>query len=261
MTQFIRGKWALITGASSGLGMDFARILADRGCNLILVARREDRMQTLARELISKYSVGVEVLAADLGDRAQVSELFARTQALGRKVEILVNNAGFGVHGRFHENSWEREHQALELDVVTLAHLTHLYLPAMIERGCGYVLQVSSIGAFSPTPTYASYAAAKTYVLHFGEALNRELAGTGVSCTVLCPGVTRTEFLEVSGQQPTLYQRLVMMESPEVCRLGIERMLARKSSVVPGWINSLTAWSTRFVPRGLQAWLAEKLMT
>jgi hypothetical protein len=200
------------------------------------------------------------VLAADLSDRAAVQDLFARTQALGRKVEILINNAGFGVHGKFLENSWEQEHQALELDVVTLAHLTKLYLPGMVAGGSGYILQVSSIGAFSPTPTYASYAAAKAYVLHFGEALNQELAGTGVSCTVLCPGVTRTEFLQVSGQAPTFYQRFVMMESADVVRLGIDRMLARKSFVVPGWINSLTAWSTRFMPRSWQAWVAHKLM-
>lgn len=260
MTQFIRGKWALVTGASSGLGADFARILANRGCNLILVARRESRLQELAREITQRYSVAVEVMPADLSRRAEVEGLYARTKALGRKVEILINNAGFGVHGSFLSNPWEREHEALELDVVSLAHLTRLYTPGMVASGAGWILQVSSIGAFQPTPTYASYAAAKAYVLHFGEALNHELSGTGVSCTVLCPGVTRTEFLQVSGQAPTFYQRMVMMDSETVVRKALDGMLARKRVIVPGWINWLGALSVRFLPRSWQTSLAHKLM-
>jgi short-subunit dehydrogenase len=131
----------------------------------------------------------------------------------------------------------------------------------MIARGSGNILLLSSIGAYQPSPTYASYSAAKSYILYFGEALNYELRGTGVSCTVLSPGITATEFLKVSGQSASLYQRLVMMQSAEVVRIGVESMLQGKPSVVPGWINAMTALSTRLLPRRLLAALAYRLMT
>ena len=144
----------------------------------------------------------------------------------------------------------------LDIDIIALTHLTRLFLPDMLSRNFGYVLLVSSNGAYQPTPTYAAYAAAKSYVLSMGEAINYELRGTGVSVTVISPGITATEFLKVSGQPISLYQRAVRMDSPTVARIGIESMLRRRSSVVPGFINSLLAFSTRLVPRSLQAKLA-----
>ena len=139
--------------------------------------------------------------------------------------------------------------------------MTKLFARDMVARSLGFILLVSSIGAYQPTPTYASYSAAKTYVLYFGEALSYELRGTGVSCTVLSPGVTATDFLRVSGQQATLYQRLVMMSSADVTRIGVDSMLKRRSSVVPGLINVLTAWSSRLMPRRLAAAIAYRSMT
>ena len=139
--------------------------------------------------------------------------------------------------------------------------MTKLFLQDMLARSSGYILQVSSIGAYQPTPTYATYSAAKAYVLSMGDALNYELRRSGVSVTVISPGVTATEFLKVAGQSPSLYQRLMMMDSPTVARIGIDSMLRRHPSVVPGLLNSLAAFSTRFLPRRMQAALANLFMT
>lgn len=257
----LNGRWALVTGASSGLGVDFAKELAARGANLILVARRVERMEELAGKLRSEHRVEVEAWPADLGDRKAPDALLERARSAGRAVDLLVNNAGFGVFGNYLEIPWEREHAMLELDVVTLAHLTKLFVTEMVKRRWGRVLQVASIGAFQPTPTYAAYSAAKAFVVSFSEAVDFELAGTGVSCTVVSPGITATEFLAVSGQQATFYQRMLMMTSPQVARIGIDAMLAGRRHVVPGLLNKLGALSTRLVPRSLatrMAWLTMK---
>lgn len=256
MAGELAGRRVLVTGASSGLGVDFARELAARGAALVLVARRLDRLEELAAELKRAHGVEVECAGADLGDRAAVQGLFERVTAGGRAVDVLVNNAGFGVYGPYLEIPWEREHAMLELDVVTLAHLTKLFARPMVERRFGRILQVASIGAFQPTPTYAAYSAAKAFVVSFSEAIDFELAGTGVSCTVVSPGVTATEFLAVSGQKPTLYQRLLMMTSADVARAGIDAMIAGRRHVVPGLLNALGALTSRLAPRRLATWIA-----
>lgn len=257
----ITGRWALVTGGSSGLGVDFARDLASRGCNLILVARREQRLMEVQSEITKDYGVEAEVIVKDLVPRDAPIELYAEVKNRGLEVDILVNNAGFGLFGDFMDIDWEREREMLYLDMITLTHLTKLFAKEMIRRNFGYILQVSSIGAYQPTPTYATYSAAKSYVLNFGEALNHELRHTNVSCTVVSPGITDTEFLEVSGQKPSLYQRLMMMESGTVARRGIDALIKRKSSVVPGWINKITVFSLRFLPRKATVILSNLLMT
>lgn len=256
----LRGRWALVTGASSGLGVDFARELAARGCNLVLVARREEQLRRLADEIMARDGVAVEVIAMDLGAVDAPQRLYDQLAAANRAIDVLVNNAGLGLYGEFLALDWQRERAMLELDIITLTHLTKLFGRDMVTRKSGFVLQIASIGAYQPSPLYASYSAAKSYVLHFGEALNYELRNTGVRCTVLSPGVTRTEFLDVAGQAPTLYQRMVMMQSADVARIGIDAMLRGKSSVVPGFFNTLTAWSNRLIPRSLAAALAYRLM-
>lgn len=258
MKENLHGKTALITGASSGLGADFARHLAARGCNLVLVARRAERLQELQAEISSRPGVSVDCVAMDLTEAGAPQRLYDQLEDLGKTIDVLVNNAGRGLFGEFTQSPWESLHQMLEIDMVVLTHLTRLFVPGMLERKGGYVLFVASNGAFQPTPTYAAYSAAKSYVLSLGEALHYELRHTGVRCTVLCPGVTRTEFLAVAGQRVTLYQRLTMMESSTVARTGIEAMLRNRSSVVTGWFNALVALSTRLLPRqaiaGLAAW-------
>jgi len=252
----VRGKRALVTGASSGLGVDFARELAKRGCHVILVARREEPMRELADELRRDHGVEVDVVAMDLAPAEAPVELHRRVGEMGRQVDVLVNNAGFGVYGEFVALSWERERAMLELDVLTVVHLTKLFARNMVARGFGRILQVASVGAYQPTPTYACYAAAKGFVLQFSEAVNFELRGTGVTSTAVSPGVTATEFLEVSGQEPTLYQRLFMMKSEDVARIGVRALLRRRASIVPGWRNALLAWSVRFLPRRLATYTA-----
>ncbi|RPJ50542.1 MAG: SDR family NAD(P)-dependent oxidoreductase, partial [Chloroflexi bacterium] len=196
----------------------------------------------------------------DLSAPGAAEELYRQTTGSGKAVDVLVNNAGFGLYGQHMSIPWEKEAEMLHLDMIVLAQLTKLYLKDMLVRDFGYVLLVSSIGGYQPSPTYASYSAAKSFVLHLGEALNWELRKTGVGVTVVSPGVTATEFLKVSGQRPSLYQRLLMMKSADVTRLGIAAMLKRRPSIVPGFVNALMVWMNRLVPRRVSAALSEVLM-
>jgi uncharacterized protein len=256
----IQGKRALVTGASSGLGADFAREFARRGSKLIIVARRIDQLETLAAEIRAAYHVDVDVISMDLSLPTAAQGLHDRIATSGKAVDILVNNAGLGLYGESALIPWPKEQAMLQIDVVTLAGLTKLFLPQMLERRFGYILNVSSIGAYQPTPLYASYSAAKTYVLFYSEALEHELRDSGVWVTVVSPGVTATEFLTVSGQQATPYQRFLMMRSPDVVRIAIDAMLAGKRAVVPGFLNALLAWAAALTPRWLSLRIAELLM-
>lgn len=256
----LAGRTALVTGASSGLGMDFARQLAERGCHLILVARREDRMLALKQEIAAHHDVTIDVIPLDLSGRGAPAALHQQVLALGRQVDVLINNAGFGLHGDFLSIPWEREEEMLMLDIVTVVHMTKIFVKDMVARNFGYVLQIASIGAYQPTPSYASYAAAKAFVLHFGEAINHELRGTNVHVTVLSPGITATEFLQVAGQKPSLYQRLTMMDSASVVRIGLRAMLAKRPSLVAGRINALLIWLNRLTPRRWSTAIAGQLM-
>ena len=256
----LRGKTALVTGASSGLGVDFATILAERGCNLILVARREERLRTLAGELASRHGVQAQVIALSLSSLGAAQVLYDRIRALDLSVDVLINNAGFGIYGPFAEIPWEREEEMLLRDVVAPVHLTKLFVRDMLARRFGYVLQVSSIGAYQPSPTYATYSAAKAFLLSFGEALSYELRSTNVKVCVLSPGVTETEFLDVAGQRRSLYQRLSIMPSRPVAEIGINAMLSGKPSKVAGAMNALAVWSLRLMPRRLQAAMASVAM-
>jgi short-subunit dehydrogenase len=255
----LQGKTALVTGASSGLGVDFARELAALGCKLVLVARREDLLKRLQAEL-QQRGTQATIVTLDLGSPGAPQALHDLLRQQGLAVDVLVNNAGFGLFGRELDIPWERTQQMLQLNMLALTQLTKLFARDMVKRGFGYILQVASTGAYQPTPTYAAYSASKAYVLSFGEALNHELRSSGVSCTVISPGVTATEFLQVSGQKPTWYHRLTMMSSAEVARAGVRRMLARRGSSVIGWLNWLAAFSVRFTPRQLAAAIGYQLM-
>lgn len=259
--HILSGKTALVTGASSGMGADFARHLASYGCNVILVARREDRLRALQKEVAGRYAVAVDVVPLDLLAQDAPQVLYDRVKAAGHSVDVLINNAGLGIYGEFLDIPWEREKAMLELDIIAVVHMTKLFVKDMVGRDFGFVLQVASIGAFQPTPTYATYSAAKTFVLYFGEALKFELRNTKVKCCVLCPGVTRTEFFEVAGQKPNLYQRTVMMDSDKAVKIGLEAMLKGRASVVPGLLNAFLAWFTRLVPRQMSAATSSRLMT
>ena len=251
MGEQVKDKWALVTGASAGIGADFVRELAKRGMNVILVARSEGRLHELKEELQGTYGVDAVVIPMDLARQGAAQELYERVKAEGLNIEILINNAGFGLYGTVVEIPLEKMEAMLNLDVMTVASLTKLFVREMVERDSGYILNVASIGAYQPSPEYASYSAAKSFVLNYGEALNYELRNTGVSCTVISPGVTRTGFFEKSGQEENLsvFQRLTMMGSEKVARIGVRAMFNRRPSVVPGWINSLMVFSVRRLPR------------
>lgn len=253
-------KWSLITGASAGMGVDYAHILAAKGSHLVLTARREQALNELASDIRGRYGVQVVVLPADLSLHQAREELYNTLKQRGIEIEVLINNAGFGVFGYFADTPYERIETMLNLDIVGLTHLTKLFTDDMKARRSGYVLQVASIGGYQPSPTYAAYAAAKAYVLLFGEALNQELKAFGVKVTVLSPGITATDFFEVSGQKPTLYQRLFMMPSRPVAELGVRSMLKGKASVIPGLLNNLVTLSLRLMPRAWQASTAHLLM-
>jgi short-subunit dehydrogenase len=256
----LRGKTALITGASSGMGADFARQLAALGCRVILVARRAEKLQELQKEINARHGAAAVVIAMDLSARDAPRQLYDRLKAEGHAVDVLINNAGYAVYGEFHKMEWERCHTMLELDIVALTHLTRLFAADMVTRRSGFILLVASTAAFQPTPLYAAYAAAKSYVLYFGESLHHELRPSGVVCTVLCPGVTRTEFFDVAGQELTMYQRLAAMNSADVVRIGIRAMLNKRSCVVAGWINAAIAGLTPLFPRQFMAEMAGRMM-
>lgn len=253
-------EWALITGASSGFGKDYAHLLAEKGINLVLTARREDRLNELKEEITKQYGVNVEVITGDLSKNETPKELFNSIQEKGIVIEHLINNAGFGVFGEFDSIDWEKTQTMLMVDIMALTQLTKLYVDDMKKRGSGNILLVSSIGAYQPCPTYAAYGAAKAYVLNFGEALNAELKGTGVKVAVLSPGITATEFLQVSGQKATFYQRLLMMKSRPVAALGLKAMFRGTPSVVPGMINRMVVFSLRLISRPMQAKIAYATM-
>lgn len=258
--HFLHGKTALVTGASSGLGADFARVLAAHGCNLIFVARRAERLQRLRQEILARHPVTMQIIAMDLSPPDAAQALYDQVCRLGMTVDVLINNAGFGIYGDFLDVPWPREREMLALDILTLTHLTKLFVKEMVKRQFGYVLLVASVTAYQPTPGYATYGAAKSFVVNFGEALNYELRGTNVKVCVLSPGITATEFLQVTGQNTTLYERVMMMRSDTVARIGIDGMLRGKPSVVPGWRNAVPTFLLRFVPRRTAAALANVFM-
>lgn len=260
MQQQLKGQWALITGASSGFGVDFAHLLAERGVNLILAARRTEPMRALAEQLRRQHGIQTRVIGIDLAQADAAAALKAQTDAEGLCVDLLINNAGYGLFGDFIGQPLERTRDMLQLNMLTLTELTHLYAQDMVRRGGGHILLVASIGGYQATPGYAAYSASKAYVLLLGEALNHELKAHNVKVSVLSPGITATAFLEVSGQRPTLYQRLLMMRSRPVAQTGLRALLRGQASVVPGLLNKLTVLGNRLAPRSLQSRLAHQLM-
>jgi short-subunit dehydrogenase len=243
--------FTLVTGASAGIGREIATVAAERGRNLVIVARREDRLLSLAQELTERFRVRVEVIACDLADDGGPVRLHQET--VGRKLEVdeLVNNAGFGSLGAFHEASANEQLAMLHVNVVALTHLSRLYLPAMLKAGRGRILNLASTAAFQPGPLMAVYYASKAYVLSLSEALSEELRGTGVTVTALCPGVTRTEFQAVSRTEESGLVRLGMADARDVAEIGFRAMVTGRAVVVPGLVNRLLAFSVRLSPRAL----------
>jgi short-subunit dehydrogenase len=245
------GSTILITGASSGIGADMARQLAERGYNVTLVARRRERLEELADELREAHDVHVDVETCDLGSPAARGRLIKKLQEGEREVVGVCNNAGFGNLGNFLDHELEKETDVVRLNVEAVHQITGAFLPRMVEQGAGAVLNVASTAAFQPLPGFATYAASKAFVHSFSEAVHAELSGTGVSVTSVCPGFTRTEFDQAAGAEDAASKLpgFTWMESDDVARQAIEGMLAGKRTVVPGVLNKVTSTSGRYVPR------------
>src|SRR5262245_26022370 len=248
----VAGQWALVTGASSGFGVHFAGLLAERKVNLVLAARRAEPMEQLAKELRQIHDVKVVVEAIDLSVPGAAADLKVRLDQRGIAVGILVNNAGYGLYGNFVTQPFQKISEMLQLNVVALTELTHVFAKEMAERRTGHILLVASVLGYPATPGYAAYAASKAFRLRFGEASHAELKTAGVGVTVLSPGPSSTSFPDLAGQRDNVFLRMLMMEPQPVARTGILAMLNRKASVVAGILNKLIVFSFRFTPRPIQ---------
>src|SRR5579871_1515858 len=242
-----QGKWALITGASAGIGMAIARELAAGGTNLVLTARRRDRLTGLATELASKHDVRTLSCVADLAQPLGPQQLFSFTQEKGINVDLLVNNAGFGAYGEFQKVRLDRLIEMTYVNVTAVLHVTHLFLPGMIQRKSGDILVVASTAAFQAVPYISTYAATKAFDLHFAEGLAEEMRPYGIRVCALCPGSTETEFFQVAGQRN--HTRRAPESAEKVAHVGLSALAAGKTSVISGLTNWLGAETVRLVPR------------
>lgn len=249
--NFFHGCTALITGASSGLGAEFARQLAPHARSLILVARRRERLETLKEEL-DRPGLTIHCHAADVADEVQIEALLAALAASGERVSLLINNAGLGDHGLFENSDWARVEAMLDVNIKALTRLTHAVLPDLVRAGRGAILNVSSIASLMPLPKMAIYAASKAYVTSFSEALRAELRGTGVSVTALCPGPVNTEFFNIAERVDSRES----MPAPEIFKVSAEEVVATalhavehdRARVIPGWLVCIIMTIASLVP-------------
>jgi uncharacterized protein len=246
MTAEWRGKWALITGASAGIGVALARELAAAGTHLVLTARRQDRLEHLANELSAKHQIKTEVFAADLAKPAAPEQIFAFTKEKGIEIHLLVNNAGFGQYGEFHSAEKYRLLEMVQVNCAAVAHLTRLYLPEMVARRSGDILILASTASFQAVPYLSTYAATKAFDLLFAEGLAEEMKPYGIRVCALCPGTTESEFHAVAGQEK--FKRKAET-AEKVARTGLKALAAGKSYVISGLGNYLGAHGERLVPR------------
>src|SRR6266705_6646003 len=246
-----REKAALITGASSGIGYELTKLFARDGYNLVLVARIQKQLMQMADELQEKYSVSVKVISKDLSAASAPEEIFTELQQESRGIDALVNNAGFATYGLFSETDLEAELQMMQVNMVTLTHLTKLFLPGMLNKRMGKILNLASTAAFQPGPLMAIYYATKAYVLSFSEALANELHGTGVSVTALCPGPTESGFQKKANMEDSKLFSGNIADAASVALAGYRGLMAGKAVVIPGFSNKLIPWVVRLSPRGV----------
>ena len=256
-----RWKRALITGASSGIGEAFARQLANAGTNLVLVARRADRLESLSQELADKAGGGVdvEVLVADLSEREGLGRVVERLADHGTPIDLLINNAGFGTVGDFIEQDADGESMMIDVNVTALNRLAHAAGTAMASRGQGGILNVSSIAGFTPSPKSATYGATKAFVTSFSQALNMELGPQGVVVSCLCPGLTKTEFQEKANYDPSALPKSMWQSAEQVAAAGLAGIEAGTIVIVPGAHNKAARALTRIMPGGLVRRVTKRL--
>jgi len=249
------GKWAVITGASSGIGAALAWELAGRGSKLVLTARRRDRLEALAAELGAK-GVETRVIVADLNDPGAPQQIFNATEAAGLTVDILVNNAGLGQYGNFYESPVEQELSQVRVNCEAVVRLTRLFVPRMVERRRGWILVVASTASFQPVPYITTYAATKVFDRYFAQGLAAEVARFGVKVTALCPGPTESEFFAVA--RASTFKRRVQ-DTSEVARMGINALERGKRTILPNSNGRMTAFLVRFLPVSLITHFIERI--
>lgn len=256
---FYSPKTALITGASSGIGLELAHLFARDGYRLVLLARNRNTLRQIGDDLQERYSVTVRIAPKDLAHPATPDELYQELQEAGVVLDVLVNNAGFGLSGAFQSTDWNIEAEMMQVNIVAATHLTKLFLPQIRARE-GKLLNVASTAAFQPGPFMSVYYASKAYILSFSEALAEELEGSGVTVTCLCPGPVKTNF-----QRRAYLQGTAMANSPllvdvrEVARLGFEGMMRGKRLVIPGWKNRMGVELLRISPRAVVTKVVRRL--
>jgi uncharacterized protein len=257
----MNNKTALITGASSGIGYELAKLLAQNHYDLVLVARSSAQLAQLADALQRQFGISAKPIALDLCAAPAPQFLFDQLQREGIAVDILVNNAGYGKFGGFAKVPLEESLGQIQLNIAALTHLTKLFLGPMLERRAGRIMNVASTAGFQPGPLMAVYYATKAYVISFSEALANEVSGTGVTVTCLCPGATDTGFQERAGTENTmLFRKLRPMDAYTVARDGYRGLMAGKTLVISGFRNWLLAEATRFGPRKLVTAVSRKVM-
>ena len=251
---------ALITGGSGGIGLEIAKVLAREGFDLVLVARKRDTLEAAAGQIEGKFDVRVQVFAADLRRPDAPQTIFNFLHNENIPIEVLVNNAGFGLGGEFADTKIQRELEMIQVNIAALTHLTKLFLPAMIKRKSGRVLNLASTAAFQPGPLMAVYYATKAYVLSFSEALAEELRHSGVTVTALCPGATRTDFAataEVGNSR--LFAAFGIADAADVAEFGVAAMMHGRRVAIPGIKNKIVAQANRFAPRAVTAKVSRML--
>jgi short-subunit dehydrogenase len=243
------GKWALVTGASAGIGQALAEELAAGGANLVLTARRKERLEELAQRLAEKHKIQTQVFAADLAETTAPQKIFAFTKAKGMEVELLINNAGFGRYGEFHTAEIPRLLEMVQVNCSAVVHLTRLYLPEMVARRRGDVMILASTASFQSVPYLSTYAATKAFDLLFAEGLAEEMRPYGIRVCALCPGPTVSEFSEVAGQTHITSAMRSRETAEKVARTGLRALAAGKSYVISGTGNYLGTHAQRLAPR------------
>ncbi len=242
-------KTTIITGASSGIGLEFAHIFAKHGSDLILVARSSDKLEALAKELEEVNKIKVKVIVKDLADKNSPQEIFNELQKENIEIGYLINNAGFGGYGRFYETDWKKEEEMIQVNITALAELTKLFMQQMVKRNSGRILNVASTAAFQPGPLMSVYYASKAFVLSLSEATAYELKDTNVTVTCLCPGPTKSNFHNVAKIKASKLAKGINATSYDVALCGYDAMMKGKFVAIEGFMNKLLAFATRFIPR------------
>jgi short-subunit dehydrogenase len=254
----MKNKTALVTGAGSGLGLEFSKLLAKDNYNLVLVDVDKRALEEVKNSIKKKHNTKVEVLMKDLSRANASQEIFEFVN--GRSLDVLINNAGFGLFGPFAQTNWHRESDMLHLHIMTTTQMTKLFLKGMLQRGSGHILNVSSLAAFEPGPLMSIYYASKAYILSFSEAIANELKGSGVSVTALCPGPTKTRFQEVVANSSSKNRiQMNMASSKKVAKIGYKAMMAGKEIVIPGLLNKVIAFLPRLMPRNKVTSIVRKI--